>query len=293
MTTPREIDRWPEPESKRGIKLMVVSASRTGTMGIYQALKILGYRPYHMAEVVYDRSGSHMKVVEEAILAHHNDRFSGIKPYGRKEFDKWLADYDALLELQAYLGPDMINAYLSDPDVKFILTERDPDKWVRSFNQWVAVDALGKLSAPLVAAAARFDTWLTMFKRLNIVMYNTYSNSIPYKAPGNEEALRKNYVEYIAMVKRIIPPERLCVIRLEDGLGWEQICPYLEKDIPKDTPYPRGTDHIAQLGALIGPIINGAIMKMAAVVVPAVGVAGWLLVKKGPVVVDMVRGLWG
>jgi hypothetical protein len=37
----------------------------------------------------------------------------------------------------------------------------------------------------------------------------------------------------------MIPENNLAVFKLEDGFGWEQICPYLKKPIP-DTPYPRG-----------------------------------------------------
>jgi hypothetical protein len=33
------------------------------------------------------------------------------------------------------MGMDLIKAYLKDPDVKFILTERDPDKWVNLGQQ--------------------------------------------------------------------------------------------------------------------------------------------------------------
>lgn len=37
----------------------------------------------------------------------------------------------------------------------------------------------------------------------------------------------------------ITPKKNLLVVRLEDGLGWEQICPFIGVDIPAQ-PYPRG-----------------------------------------------------
>lgn len=40
---------------------------------------------------------------------------------------------------------------------------------------------------------------------------------------------------------KITPPERLLVIKLEDGLGWEQICPFIGDEIPS-IPYPRGNE---------------------------------------------------
>lgn len=36
----------------------------------------------------------------------------------------------------------------------------------------------------------------------------------------------------------MIPPERLLVVSLEKGFGWDEICGFLGHDIP-GTPYPR------------------------------------------------------
>lgn len=51
---------------------------------------MLGYKPYHMYEVV--TSGElHMALFEEALRCKYLD---GGKPYGKVEFDKWLAAFD-------------------------------------------------------------------------------------------------------------------------------------------------------------------------------------------------------
>lgn len=42
-------------------------------------------------------------------------------------------------------------------------------------------------------------------------------------------------------VMRVTPPERLLAVKLEDGLGWEQICPFIGDKVP-DAPYPRGNE---------------------------------------------------
>ena len=42
-------------------------------------------------------------------------------------------------------------------------------------------------------------------------------------------------------VRELVPSEKLLDVRLEDGLGWEQVCPFLGHDIP-DVPYPRIND---------------------------------------------------
>lgn len=59
-------------------------------LSLYQALKMLGYKPYHMYEVITN-GVPHLQLFEEAIRC----KYSGTaKPYGKAEFDKWLADYD-------------------------------------------------------------------------------------------------------------------------------------------------------------------------------------------------------
>ncbi|EQL01227.1 tubulin [Ophiocordyceps sinensis CO18] len=43
------------------------------------------------------------------------------------------------------------------------------------------------------------------------------------------------------MVKATVPAHRMCCIKLEDGLGWEEICPFLRVSPPKET-FPRGNE---------------------------------------------------
>lgn len=68
---------------------------RVGTFSLYQAMKMLGYKPYHMWETVTNGT-THMKILEEALRCKYLD---GGKPYGKAEFDKWLADYDVNLHI--------------------------------------------------------------------------------------------------------------------------------------------------------------------------------------------------
>lgn len=56
-------------------------------------MKILGFTPYHMVEVLAKHGWPHQKIVTEAVVAQAN-RFSGIKRYERPELDKWMAGYD-------------------------------------------------------------------------------------------------------------------------------------------------------------------------------------------------------
>ena len=85
------------------------------------------------------------------------------------------------------------------------------------------------------------------------------------------------------MVKRVVPADRLCHIRLEDGLGWEQICPFLDVPIPEQE-YPDRNEPArfqALTQGVVKPMLTRAIIKFATVCIPTVGVASWVIMKHG------------
>lgn len=61
-----------------------------GTFSLYQALAVLGYKPYHMAEALKNGEND-LIMMEQAMRCKF---LGGGKPYGKPEFDKWLANYD-------------------------------------------------------------------------------------------------------------------------------------------------------------------------------------------------------
>lgn len=54
---------------------------------------MLGYKPYHMYEVV-QQGITHLQLFEESLRCKY---LGAGKPYGKAEFDKWLANYDVSL----------------------------------------------------------------------------------------------------------------------------------------------------------------------------------------------------
>ncbi|PIG85736.1 hypothetical protein AARAC_004077 [Aspergillus arachidicola] len=270
----RQIDRLAQPANKKKMKVVIASCSRSGTLGLLAAMRILGFSPYHMTEACF--SGPvHMKILEEAVISQHN-RFSGIKRYERAEFDKWLSEYDCFIELPSYLGSQALEVYAEDPDVKFILTHRDPDKWVTSMDNTIANVLRMATSFPM-NILKHFDIILKCFFRLNQVMFWAISDGTNPGDPNNEAALRRNYVEYIKFAKSTLPKERLLLIKLEEGLGWEQICPFLDLPIP-DEKYPRGNEpekFQKMLESHLKPRVQLAVLRLGALAVAALGMVGY------------------
>ncbi|QPH16116.1 hypothetical protein C2857_000673 [Epichloe festucae Fl1] len=272
----RYIDRLPEPAKKRPVKVIVATASRTGTRSVFSAMKTLGFKTYHMAECLRQSDNSHMQVLNEAIRAQY-DRYSGIKQYTRQDFDKWFAEYDCIIEMPFFLGPEILKAYADDPSIKFILTERDPDKWVTSVNNTIGGIFKTAISFPM-NFLKYFNSYLYWFFNLHISLYGALADGTVPGDENNVEALRRNYVSYIDMAKRILPADRLCYFRLEDGLGWEEICPFLDVPIP-DEPFPNAyvpEDFKRRVGNLLSPRIRRATLTLVAVAVPVLGLLAHL-----------------
>jgi hypothetical protein len=228
-----------------------------------------------MAELAIVGGNSHMQVLEEGVEAEHNRLTSKTRRYDRHDFDKWFADYDALVEIPSYFNTSMVEAYAEDPDVKFLFTERGPDSWVRGFNGYVGGIVVG-VEGPLMKVLKQFHATLWHFCQINLLCYAAIAGNTRPGDPGNEERLRRFYVEYCARLKRTIPPERMLVIRIEDGLGWEQICPWLGKEVPdKGVEYPKGVRHDEIKTEWLDPMVRNAMLKLAAtVLVPSIAI-GW------------------
>lgn len=245
-------------------------------MGLYEAFKILGWHPYHGYEITLVHGIPHMEIHNEVLLAECNPRLSGIKRYSRDDFEKWFAAYDAVIGIPSACSTQILEAYLDDPNVKFLLTERDPDSWVRSLNGYIGDGVM------------RFDSFpLALFKWINRdfwhldtmskLRYFSLSDRTYPGAPGNMEVLRQNYLAYMDRIKNAIPPGRLTVINLDDegGLNWEKLCGFLEVPVPTE-PFPDGKQH-RELSAQIYKKAAQTSMATVAVIVTFLAAGGtWL-----------------
>ncbi|KAK1999816.1 hypothetical protein LX36DRAFT_463523 [Colletotrichum falcatum] len=268
----RAVDRLPALAEARPIRVIGLGPSRTGTLGLWQALKTLGYTPFHISELL-PYGFQQMRALQEAILANDTD-----EPFGRKEFDKLFAGYDCIVESPCYLCPNIIKTYLDDPDVKFILTERTPESWAKSI-----AGSLGayheKLAKPPLSIARYLDSFIWELTALFRAMTHRWSGGLEPSDPGFNDALARSYVEYLESVKTLVPPGRLLILNLEEGFGWDEICTFLKRDAP-DEPYPR-INAMADFHVAAEMVVSPAITKTvrvltsSAVAVAAIGVWYW------------------
>ncbi|KAI4136530.1 MAG: hypothetical protein LQ341_005566 [Variospora aurantia] len=243
-TTARLIDGLPTPSPRpKEMQVLALGMSRTGTYSMFTALGILGYKPYHMAELKDTAPGTHALWVE-ALKAKYHDQTHGPatnnplhKPYARAEFDKLLGGYSAVTDIPCIMfAADLIAAY---PDAKILITTRAEDTWVKSVS-------------------TLFNTLL----RWHWSPLSRYDPVFPYDAPfhvqgyldilhivwnlwtggdwRDEDALRRTFRKHYALVRELVPPERL--LEFDPREGWSPLCKHLGKQVPRDVPYPNLND---------------------------------------------------
>lgn len=88
----------------------------------------------------------------------------------------------------------LLEAYVDDPDVKFILTERNPDKWVTSVNNTAGAMVDMPYQFPF-SILKYFDATLYRFLSMNSLVYGAICG---FTKPGdaeNAKNVRKYYTD--------------------------------------------------------------------------------------------------
>jgi hypothetical protein len=203
------------------------------------------------------------------------------------------------------MGRDLLTTYAEDPDVKFILTERQPEKWAKSVNNSVAGVVKMAQSFPM-NILKKFDPVLSEFMKFNVLVYNALAGGTRPGHPDNERELCAYYCDLyvepcptdemrtehrrlmvhhsIKMAKEVIPADRLHLITLENGVDWEDICPFLALPVPDESyPIPNDPANFKNLvDGFLKPRMKAALLRLSAVALPTLGAVGWASFKYGP-----------
>lgn len=115
------------------------------------------------------------------------------------------------------------------PDAKIILTVRSPESWYKSVKNTIyqANKTMRQQSQTNPHMAKLLEMTNTVFVDGVFADENKMED---------EEYLKSAFIKHNEWVKANVPADRLLVMELGDG--WEKLCPFLGKEIPKE-PYPR------------------------------------------------------
>ncbi|KAF4996161.1 hypothetical protein FGRMN_4653 [Fusarium graminum] len=200
--TGRFIDSYTHNRTKP-MRVLCLVQSRTSAITVFEALKQLGYIPYHLS-VTIGKSQTNLDLWREALDA----KFYGKgKPWGREEFDKILGLYDAMVDTPAnYFVEELLAAY---PDIKVIVVERDADGWLRGVDSTSGHDL-------------RWPLWNTMPRRDHALSGPFYGLS--------EKAVTATFHDQYEVARELVPAERMLEFRIQHG--WDPLCKFLGVEIP-------------------------------------------------------------
>lgn len=215
------------------MRVLVLGMCRTGTSSIKAALGRLGYNAHHMVNILHGGEG--LALWHEAVTvtflpdSERPAHLRGAAPYGRAEFDKLLADYDAVTDVPSALFVDQLTkAY---PDAKVVLTNRAYDSWARSMRASI----WNIFRRKLPSFCMRWNvTPFAPFLRFVHTIFHVHSGN-----HYDDEVSRAAFEKHYAHVRSVVPKQNL----LEFGpkFSWEPLCEFLGHEVPNE-PYPHVND---------------------------------------------------
>ncbi|MEM1159635.1 MAG: sulfotransferase family protein [Pseudomonadota bacterium] len=190
------------------LKVIGAGFGRTGTESMKRALEILGLGPcHHMYEVLEDLDQYRL--------------WQSVPDDPAPDWDRIYAGYGAAVDWPTVFYWRELAAHF--PEAKILLTLRDPDSWLRSFQNTIQTSLL-----------KRRASGYTQIMGYRLIAERTFGGRF-----DDPDHCRAVYQAHNAAVLAEAPAERLIVYEL--GTGWQPLCVGLGLPIP-DVPYPRGND---------------------------------------------------
>ena len=196
-----------------GLEVLGAGFGRTGTHSLQLALNTLGFGPcYHMFKVA--KNPGHNEIWLEAMAGKTVDWKELFKAYHSA------VDWPA-----ANFVPQLLDVF---PDVKIILTIRDPEDWYQSISKTVfpALEIEEKLQSILKSSQQNMVSQLI----LNSVFSGKYKD---------KEYVLEVYNEHLKKVEEWVPAGSLLKYKITEG--WQPLCGFLGTPVP-DQPFPSSND---------------------------------------------------
>jgi hypothetical protein len=194
------------------MKVFGVGLSKTGTTSLAKALEILGYKGVH-----FDTQRLN-KIVIENVKSFSFDVYN---------------DVDYVTDLpSSYFYKEIIDSY---PEALVILTCREEGEWWDSMESHLKRHSVYK-------KGIRFAGWLLvrfgfdkgyLVDKYHEARVMEHIRRITYGSSAPKEFLfKKKYIEHNDSVRNYVPRERLLVMNISEGDGWDKLCPFLGVPVP-------------------------------------------------------------
>lgn len=193
------------------LKVIGAGVGRTGTYSLKLAINRLGMGPCHHMEEVLHNMPSQVPLWSRAAA-------------GKADWSQIYAGYESAVDWPtACFFRELLKEY---PSARFVLTQRDPERWAESFG-----GTIYKLIADRDKAPEEMRAWLEMANE--VIVKTGFS-------PGyDHDALVNAFKAHNRAVQETIPANQLLVYEVKQG--WEPLCEFLGKPVP-DEDFPRTND---------------------------------------------------
>ena len=183
------------------MKIFVLGYNKTGTKSLANALEILGYKVLHTGG-----GGAHLEKI-------------GWNMYYNSSILDGLDEYECYIDYPIFEPTVFSHLVFEYPTAKYISLTRDLDGYVDS----VLRDKIKRLDDGIVNSW----NWLgvggkEVFKNYPKYQKEWIKEKTEFKHQSNLRFLKKKGIKYLDM--------NIC----DNGDGWEELCPFLDKSIPNE-----------------------------------------------------------
>lgn len=216
------------PKTDAALEIIGSGYGRTGTDTTREALTMLGYKTYHMREIIDNQLLSHVEVWKEAAETNCAN-IDSIKSIFEEGGFTAAVDYP-----EAMCWEQLSKAY---PDAKVLHTQREStEKWWDSASNTILIV---HTKFPVSVFNAIFPFWNAHHAMSNAMWSNMLKRHVKDSDDGwpdvYKEELLARYESNNARVREVVDESRLLVQDHKDG--WTKLCTFLGKDVP-NVPYP-------------------------------------------------------
>ena len=199
------------------MKVICAGWGRTGTRSLKFALEILNKQPsYHMQNILLTKKDA---TLWHSLIFKKNKEF---------EWDTIFNGFGACLDFPSCnYYKELMDAY---PNAKVILTVRDDESWIKSWN--VLNNKILK-SFTFRFLAKIPGTSFKLQKDIHNEMILGPRGA--FKGFKSDDDRKVRFNEWNQSVIDYVPADRLLVYQVKEG--WEPLCKFLDKPIP-DIPFP-------------------------------------------------------
>jgi len=233
------------------MKVICAGWGRTGTRSLKYALEHLNGEPsYHMQNILLSKNDA---IKWHDSIFQHNHKFN---------WEDIFKGYGACLDFPSCnYYKELMEAY---PDAKVILTVRDAESWVKSWN--VLNNQI------LNSFAFRFLAKIpyTSFKlQKDIHNKMILGPDGAFQGAVTDQERMKKFNEWNQSVIDYVPEDRLLVYQVKEG--WEPICKLLDKPIPSISfPYKNKTKNMGHMSRFINAMFVLLILFILGIVISSV-----------------------